>query len=140
MGKGTSDKRADCSGYNALLDGAPPVVRTYAPPSSASAESKQNAWKQPPFVGAIERCDNLYLVQVVSESKAPWIVAQARVEGPDGEALEVHAFGFKELKGTRLVINVIVAEAPPGVRHPDLTLHLVGENGRVAQVEARDVP
>jgi len=138
-GKSAPDKRADCSGYNALLNGAPPVVRTYAPPSLAP-DPNQNAWRQPPYVGAIERCDNLYLVQVVSRSMAPWIVSQARVEGPNGEALHVHAFGFKELEGKRRGINVIVAEAPPGVRHPNLTLHLVGENGRVAQVEARNVP
>ena len=89
----TSDRRTDCSGYETLLDGEVPVVRTYAPPPSRSSRGNSgNAIEWPPYVRAVQRCGSLYLVQISNRSKALWAVAHATVEGPNGEALHVNAF------------------------------------------------
>jgi hypothetical protein len=135
---GTSDRPTDCSGYQTLLSGDVPAVRTYAPPPPARPGETTDFWEHASYVKAVQRCGNLYLVQIWSP--VPWTIAHARVEGPNGEALEVNAVGSGKVPGNDWGINVIAVQAPRGVTFPTLTLHLMGEDGRVALVDARDLP
>lgn len=67
------------------------------------------------------------------------MIDRARLEGPKGEVLPVVALHFNDLKDD-IGINVIVAEASPGPKRSKLNLHLVGRDGRVAQLEVREIP
>jgi hypothetical protein len=126
---------ADCSAIESFLDGTKLIVRAYQAPPTASA----NGWMRAPFVAAVARCGRLYILQVRSESRDPWVVRQARLATPGGVVLQVQALHSSERKDQRAV-NVIVAKAPQGAKLPTLKLDLSGEDGRVAQAEVGDLP
>ena len=90
----TSSPTARCSGPASRVVLA---VRIYSPPP---AQSRKRSKEKPPYVGAAMRCGNRYIFQVMSESKEPWAIKQATLEGPNGEALQVRRLSFK--KGRRL--------------------------------------
>jgi len=121
------------------LSGGLPAVRTYQEPAQGAQEAQGNAWEQAPYVKSITRCGQLYIFQVLSESTNAWAIDRVRLEGPKGEALRVIALHSSTV-GDRRSVNVIVAEAPPGTKLSKLKLHLTGQDGRVAQPEARDLP
>jgi len=134
-----SNSAADCSIVEIFLEGGTPVVRNYQVPSSESKELQGNAWVQPPYIKSVARCGQFYIFQIRSRSKKAWVIDRARLEGSKDELLSITALRFKGQKGGGS-INVIVAEAPPGTKFSRLKLHLTGEDGRVAQPEARDLP
>jgi len=121
------------------LEGGTPVVRSYQEPASEPQGTRDNSWEQAPFVRSITRCGRLYIFQVWSRSKDTWVVDRARLEGPKGETLQVNALHFNQVEGG-WDINVIKAEAPPGTKFSKLKFHLTGQDGRVAQPEARELP
>lgn len=95
--------------------------------------------ERPPFVASVAHCGQRYIFQVKSSTRDAWIIKGARLEGPNGEVLRVIALTFDALQD-RWSVNVIVADAPLGVKVSKLKLHLTGQDGRVAQPEARDLP
>jgi hypothetical protein len=135
----TPTSASDCSIVESLLGGSAPDVRTYRPPSSGLA-SNSTSWGKAPYVAAIAHCGDLYILQVRSHSRDAWVVQRARrLEGPDGAVLQVEALRSRTLRAS-WTVNVIVAKAAPGAKLSKLRLHLSGEDGRVVQVEAEDVP
>ena len=134
----TSPLVADCSVSEALLSGQAPAVRYYAAPP-APPNGQRNEWNQAPFVGSVVRCGQRFFLQVYSQSASSWVIDRARVEGPQGETPKVGKPQFRP-QGQAWDINLIVAEAPPGVSLSMLTLHMLGEDGRVAQTTVKDLP
>lgn len=132
---GTPDEPADCSAVESFLEGRKLVVRTYEAPRTMPTRD----WQRAPFVAAVARCDRLYILQLRSLSRDPWVVRQVRVATPDGVVLQVQALHAQELYD-QVAVNVIVAKAPPGVKIPTLRLDLSGEDGRVAQADVGDLP
>lgn len=132
--EGTSDKLADCPVFEGVLKGRILAVRTYPPP----AKSRKNPRENPPYVGAAIRCGNRYVLEVMSKSKEPWVIKQATLVGPNGEVLQVQRLGFE--KGRDWDVNGILADAPPEVGVTSLKLNLTGADGRVAQIDVRDLP
>ena len=131
----------DCSSVETYLGGGELAVRTYsAPPSSEASGSK--GWKRAPYVASVSHCGQVFVFQVMSRSQEAWVIRQARLEGPNGEVLQVEALLSKVLPVGRrhLTVNVIVARAPAGAKLSRLRLDLSGEDGRVAQTEAVDLP
>jgi len=132
---GTPVAPTDCSVVETYLNGTDLAFRTYEEPRTAPT----HGWQRAPFVAAVARCGRLYILQVRSKSRDPWVIRQARVAAPGGVVLQVQALRSSEMKDQR-AINVIVAKAPPGARLQTLTLDLSGEDGRVAQTEAGELP
>jgi len=132
---GTPAERADCSAVESFLDGTELAVRTYEEPHAAPARG----WMRAPFVAAVARCGRLYILQVRSKSREPWVVRQARVAVPSGVVLHVEALRSGALPDER-AFNVVVVRAPPGAKLSTLRLDLSGEDGRVAQAEAGNLP
>jgi len=120
------------------LEGGGPVVRTYQAPASGPQEEPENVWERAPYVRSITRCGRFYIFQVWSSSTDAWAIDRARLEGPKGAALQVVA--VHSTVRDYLSINVIVAAAPPETKLSKVKLHLTGQDGRVAQPEARDLP
>ena len=134
-GEGTSDELAPCPAVWALLDDGTVGVRVYSPPPPKQRED----WtERPTYVSTAMRCGSRYIFQVKSRSTEPWAIEHARLEGPNGETLQVRSLSFK--KGRDCDINIIVAEAPPGVAVASLKLDLTGPAGRVAKLEAGNLP
>ncbi len=90
------------------------------------------------YVSAVIHTGRCYILQVRSDPKEPWAITQARLEGQNGEVLKVHSLRFR--RGSFNDFNLIVAEVPPGVEVTSLKLDLTGADGRVAQLEARELP
>jgi hypothetical protein len=113
----------------------------YPAPSDAEA-SGAKGWRQAPYVASVSHCGQVFVFQVQSRSQEAWVIRQARLEGPNGEVLQVEALLSKVLPvGQRhRTVNVIVARAPAGAKLSRLRLDLSGEDGRVAQTEAVDLP
>lgn len=132
---GTLVEPGDCSVVEAFLDGTKLAVRTYQAPRAAPTDG----WQRAPFVAAVARCGRLYVLQVRSKSRDPWVIRQARVAAPGGVVLQVQALQ-SSARNDEATINVIVATAPQGAKLPTLKLDLAGEDGRVAQAEAGDLP
>jgi hypothetical protein len=128
----------DCSSVETYLGGGELTVRTYpAPPASEASGAK--GWKRAPYVASVSHCGQVFVFQVRSRSRDAWVIRQARLEGPNGELLQVDALFSREAPDRRSV-NVIVARAPVGTRLSRLRLDLTGEDGRVAQAEVGDLP
>jgi len=139
---------ADCSVLESLLNDRAPAVRHYAAPPAPPSDDRRNEWDRAPYVGAVVRCGQRYFLQVHSQSTArmrdvlsadSWIIDQARVEGPQGETLQVAKPEFRQ-QAFRWGINVIVAEAPPGTKLSMLKVHMVGKDGWVAQTTVEELP
>jgi len=127
----------DCSIVETFLGGLTPAIRKYQSPLPDSRE--QMTEERPPYVAAVAHCGQLYIFQIKSSAKDAWVVQGARLESPKGELLQVNALRFSALQDDWSV-NVIVAEARPRMKVSRLKLHLTGQDGRVAQLEARDLP
>jgi len=137
-GAGTKPRSADCSSVETYLGGGQLTVRTYpAPPNSEASGAK--GWKRAPYVASVSHCGQLFVFQVKSQSREAWVIRQARLEGPNGELLQVDALRSGELPD-HWSVSVIVARAPAGAKLSNLRLDLSGEDGRVAQAEVRDLP
>jgi hypothetical protein len=130
---------ADCSIVETLLHSDVPAVRIYQPPRSAQTGPSNNAGERTPYVATVVRCGRLYIFQVRSRSKAPFVIGTARLEGPNGDILRVTALRSRK-GGWSWDINIIVAEAPPGMEVPKIKLNLMSEDGRAAQLEAGGLP
>jgi hypothetical protein len=130
----------DCSSVETYLGGGDLAVRTYsAPPNSEASGAK--GWKRAPYVASVSHCGQVFVFQVQSRSQEAWVIRQARLEGPNGEVLQVEALLSRELPaGQHRSVNVIVARAPVGAKLSRLRLDLSGEDGRVAQTDAVDLP
>ena len=74
----------------------------------------------------------------LEQAEARWAITQAKLEGPNGEALQVRSLSFKT--AGELDVNIIVAEAPPGVEVSSLRLNLTRADGSMAQLQAGDLP
>lgn len=134
--EGNTNRTAECSAVETLLHDHILAVRTYdVPPPKPGAQN--DSWDQAPYVKSVMHCGDLYIFVVLSRSKNPWVINRARVEGPAG-VLQVVRLGFRALQGWSN--NIIMTEAPPDEALPSLELHLSGEDGRVARLEARDLP
>jgi hypothetical protein len=129
----------DCSIVETFRGGGAPEVRTYQAPPREPRARQENAWDRAPYVAAVARCGRLYFFQILSQSRDAWVIDRARVEGPKGEALLANALPFNKLK-EGFGVNVIAVEAPAGVKFSKLKFHLTGQDGRVAQPEARELP
>lgn len=134
----TGSVRPDCSSVETYLGGGQLTVRMYPAPSDSEA-SGSKGWKKAPYVASVTHCGQVFVFQVRSQSREAWVIRQARLEGPNGEVLQVEALYPGELPDHRSV-NVIVARVPVGVKLARLKLDLSGEDGRVAQAETGDLP
>jgi len=130
---------ADCSVLESLLNNRAPAVRHFAAPPAQPAKDRYRGWGQAPHVRSVVRCGQRYFLQVHSQSADSWIVDHARVEGPQGETLQVAKPEFRQ-QVVAWDINVIVAEAPPGMKLSMLKVHMVGKDGRVAQTTVEALP
>lgn len=138
-GEDTSDMTADCSIVETLLHNDIPAVRIYQPPRSAQTGMPKDAGEQAPYLAAVVRCGRVYIFQIRTQSKDLFVIGEARLEGPNGETLRVTALRSRK-EGWSWDINVIVAEAPPGMEVPKIKLNLMSEDGRAAQLEAGGLP
>jgi hypothetical protein len=134
----TGTVRLDCSSVETYLGGGELTVRTYPAPDDSEA-SATSGWKRAPYVASVSHCGQVFVFQVRSRSREAWVIRQARLEGPGGVVLRVEALYPGEHADHRSV-NVIVARAPVGAKLSRLKLDLSGEDGRVAQAEAVDLP
>ncbi|HVE83696.1 MAG TPA: hypothetical protein VND93_12635, partial [Myxococcales bacterium] len=106
------------------------AVRTYK--DLPAAQWAQSTWSQAPAVVRAARCGNRYVLQVKSRSAEPWVLKEARLEGPNGMVLKVAGLRWRLADGWS--INVVMVEAPEGqgADFPLVRLHLVGQDGRAA--------
>jgi hypothetical protein len=124
----------DCGIQQSMLaDEDPPVaVRSYEPETQDGG----------PAVRRVGRCLARCIIQVWSQSKEPWVVKNARVEGPGGEVLKVTDIRSQPTAANK-IISVINAERTNGAAlrsKMTLTLHITGEDGRVALLQDVELP
>jgi hypothetical protein len=130
---GPQQKPTDCGIQQAMLvDEDPPV-----------AVSLYNSQTQSdrPRVSRAGRCFRKCILQLKTESKEPWVIKNARVEGPGGEVLKVT--DIRSRPDADKTISVIEAERTNGPALSSkmlLTLHLVAEDGRVALLQDVELP
>jgi len=128
----------DCSVVEALLGDAALAIRKYGAPP---AEHDNSPWKTAPWVWRASRCGNRYFIQVKSRSSEPWVLQQARLEGPNGVVLKVDGVRSRSRRDG-WDVNIIVAEVPEDAKaeFPLLRVHLAGEDGRVAVLDKVVLP
>ncbi len=133
-------KPADCSIVRTYLGGSTPAIRVSRSPSPERRGPREQLWGlELPYLKSVARCGHLYVFQVWTRSKDAWVIDRARLEGPKSEVFPAVALHFNGLNDG-IGVNVIVTEALPGPKPPKSRLHLIGRDGRVAQLEAMELP
>lgn len=94
-----------------MFEDAPLTDRRY----KSLLSFRDPSWEEAPSVSRATRCGRKYLIQVMSRSKEPWLVKEARLEGPNGVLLKVK--GIRSGVRRRHAITIIVARCPR-VRRP----------------------